>query len=433
MLEKQKRIERGITLVALVVTIVVLLILAGITIATLFGDNGVINKAQKAKNETDRTAIEEQEGLNKTEEDMANAIKGNSSQGNSWTQPEPLKPEITNGEITLEIGDYVDYDCTNSGATYTSPAEKTGHTVEQIFKADAYYYGWRVLGVDKETKQLQLISEDFVQPTEGGKALGVRQAYNLQGQVGYVNGADELNKICNIYGTGEGATGARCVNIDDINWITGYNPNNTGVKDKNKTGNGTKCYSGQIYEYGNNVKYTLTSGGVKYEPSNSAASGTSSSYKQFIYYDETSKTWKSLATGGSVTLKSSRYYYYPTTLQESRGIDATIGIARTSTEYKMLFTNSSTGADTANIGKTDNVYYWLDSPCVETNTGEASFGLRIVKSGEVDAGPLYYSRGAFVDYSLGIRPVINLDSKVTLKDSGTMKDGCKLYNMGLNK
>ena len=51
MLEKQKRIERGITLVALVVTIVVLLILAGITIATLFGDNGVINKAQKAQME----------------------------------------------------------------------------------------------------------------------------------------------------------------------------------------------------------------------------------------------------------------------------------------------------------------------------------------------------------------------------------------------
>ena len=44
-------------------TIVVLLILAGITIATLFGDNRVINKAQKAKEETDRTAIEEQEGI----------------------------------------------------------------------------------------------------------------------------------------------------------------------------------------------------------------------------------------------------------------------------------------------------------------------------------------------------------------------------------
>ena len=34
--------ERGITLIALVVTIVVLLILAGITISLVFGSNGVI-------------------------------------------------------------------------------------------------------------------------------------------------------------------------------------------------------------------------------------------------------------------------------------------------------------------------------------------------------------------------------------------------------
>ena len=50
--------------------------MAGITITTLFGENGVINKAQKAKEETERTVIEEQEGLNKTKEDMENVIKG---------------------------------------------------------------------------------------------------------------------------------------------------------------------------------------------------------------------------------------------------------------------------------------------------------------------------------------------------------------------
>ena len=44
--------NRGITLIALVVTIVVLLILAGITIALVFGQNGVIKKAQDSKEET---------------------------------------------------------------------------------------------------------------------------------------------------------------------------------------------------------------------------------------------------------------------------------------------------------------------------------------------------------------------------------------------
>lgn len=43
--------ERGITLIALVITIIVLLILAGITISMLTGENGILNKASKAKEE----------------------------------------------------------------------------------------------------------------------------------------------------------------------------------------------------------------------------------------------------------------------------------------------------------------------------------------------------------------------------------------------
>ncbi|MCI8641854.1 MAG: hypothetical protein HFJ59_08365, partial [Clostridia bacterium] len=48
-----KNSNRGITLVALVVTIVVLLILAGITIVYVFGDNGVFGQASEAKLKTD--------------------------------------------------------------------------------------------------------------------------------------------------------------------------------------------------------------------------------------------------------------------------------------------------------------------------------------------------------------------------------------------
>jgi len=60
-------------LTALVVTLVVLLILAGITIATLFGENGVINKAQKAKGETEITIQSEQEIMNDVENTLKNA------------------------------------------------------------------------------------------------------------------------------------------------------------------------------------------------------------------------------------------------------------------------------------------------------------------------------------------------------------------------
>ena len=46
--------SKGITLIALVITIIVLLILAGVTINTLFGQNGIMQKANKAKIENEK-------------------------------------------------------------------------------------------------------------------------------------------------------------------------------------------------------------------------------------------------------------------------------------------------------------------------------------------------------------------------------------------
>ena len=56
MLQKTKG-QGGITLVALVVTIVVLLILAGITIALVFAQNGVVGKAQDAAADSNKGTI----------------------------------------------------------------------------------------------------------------------------------------------------------------------------------------------------------------------------------------------------------------------------------------------------------------------------------------------------------------------------------------
>ena len=52
--------NKGITLIALVITIIILLILSSVTIATLTGENGIITKATEAKKETEKAAIEEQ-------------------------------------------------------------------------------------------------------------------------------------------------------------------------------------------------------------------------------------------------------------------------------------------------------------------------------------------------------------------------------------
>ena len=68
-----KRKERGITLIALVITIIVLLILAGVSIAMLTGQNGILTQAQRAKNETENAQREEQNILTSYEGYINNA------------------------------------------------------------------------------------------------------------------------------------------------------------------------------------------------------------------------------------------------------------------------------------------------------------------------------------------------------------------------
>ena len=76
----------GITLIALVVTIVVLLILAGITISLVFSENGIIAKAREAAEKTNQAVINEQTQMNDVTAAMENMINGI---GGSTTPEEP--------------------------------------------------------------------------------------------------------------------------------------------------------------------------------------------------------------------------------------------------------------------------------------------------------------------------------------------------------
>ncbi|MEE1531502.1 MAG: type II secretion system protein, partial [Clostridia bacterium] len=57
-----KRTQKGITLIALVVTIVVLLILAGVSINAIFSENGIINRAKDAQNKMDQATQNDMTG-----------------------------------------------------------------------------------------------------------------------------------------------------------------------------------------------------------------------------------------------------------------------------------------------------------------------------------------------------------------------------------
>ena len=54
-----RRTNSGVTLIALIITIIVLLILAGLTIAMVVGDNGVLNQAVNSRIQTDHASVKE--------------------------------------------------------------------------------------------------------------------------------------------------------------------------------------------------------------------------------------------------------------------------------------------------------------------------------------------------------------------------------------
>ena len=82
MLRDTLRRNKGITLIALVVTIIVLLILAGISIAMLTGQNGILNRAAEAKEKT-RVAQEDESQKLQGYEDTINQYAPSSNGGNT--------------------------------------------------------------------------------------------------------------------------------------------------------------------------------------------------------------------------------------------------------------------------------------------------------------------------------------------------------------
>ena len=82
--------ETGITLIALVITIIVLLILAGVTIAALSGDNGILKKATEAKNST---------GISQEEESVKVAVAEALTQGIGTATTENLQKALTNNGL----------------------------------------------------------------------------------------------------------------------------------------------------------------------------------------------------------------------------------------------------------------------------------------------------------------------------------------------
>ena len=68
--------KRGITLIALAVTIIVILILAGVTIDAVFSDDGIINKAKEAANAMNNAVENDQTSLNELFNEFNEVMNG---------------------------------------------------------------------------------------------------------------------------------------------------------------------------------------------------------------------------------------------------------------------------------------------------------------------------------------------------------------------
>ena len=84
--------NKGITLVVLVVTIVVLLILAGVSINLVLGNNGIIAKAQEAKTKQAEASENDLKGMNSLIEQMESTLNGSGNGGKTEPETVPYLP-----------------------------------------------------------------------------------------------------------------------------------------------------------------------------------------------------------------------------------------------------------------------------------------------------------------------------------------------------
>ena len=108
-LKERDKKNNGITLIALVITIIVLLILAGVTIAMVKGQNGIVTQAQNAESATKKGEAEEQRSLAQIEAKLnknGTEYKEDDGNGNTTTVKIPKGFVMTNveGESTIEEG-----------------------------------------------------------------------------------------------------------------------------------------------------------------------------------------------------------------------------------------------------------------------------------------------------------------------------------------
>ena len=136
MKEEQMKNNKGITLVALVVTIIILIILAGISINMLVGTDGLITKAKQAKENIELAEIEEQTRLNELYRGLDNGLAGTGSSFTDQTQGTATSDKILKDYTAYVNGQLITGTMENRGTLNWNPSESTSMIIEP-----GYYSG----------------------------------------------------------------------------------------------------------------------------------------------------------------------------------------------------------------------------------------------------------------------------------------------------
>lgn len=273
--------DNGVTLIALVITIAVLLILAGVTIAEVFSDEGLWNKSNEFAESANATIEENSEQVNNMINELDEIM-------NPWVQNKTVvTKKLKSGTKTLNVGDDYAYDCGVSG----------------------YTGGWKVLGA--ENGKLLIMSTIDV------------GTLTLAGKEGYNTGVSKLNTICEPYGRN-----ARSITVEDINRVTGYDPTNQG--------DGTVYGDGKFEKFGNKVTYT--------ETGSSATNGQTYTGTISYEHPDERKLGTDNVTSITVKSTYYSYYPYSLTINSST-TGTCNGIATDTSAYKLLFRNAGNSAN----------------------------------------------------------------------------------------
>lgn len=141
--------EKGITLIALVITVVILIILATVTLNVVLGEGGLIQRAQQAKDLTEQATLEEQQGLNTLMDEMANIMA------------EPPAPEGV-PETESYVGYYADVDGDKQpdGIIYVDLAD-TEHTSGRWNNDTEGWSDYEYTPVTEGLKQYEVCNESY--------------------------------------------------------------------------------------------------------------------------------------------------------------------------------------------------------------------------------------------------------------------------------